>query len=164
MFADRDAARGIGPRRIADRDAGLVSGVGQWAKRETGYVFGLRRCAKCEAACASNVGVRANRNGGSVLGNRGAADSNRVSARRSRTLQVENIAADCSPLFRSGRYAAVRRLRERQPSLKALYMSGYAEPEVLARQDGAETDDAPVLAKPFTARDLGATLRRVLDA
>ena len=57
---------------------------------------------------------------------------------------------------------AVRRLRELRPELKAMYMSGYAEPEVFARADGAADDGAPILSKPFTARDLAMTLRAVV--
>jgi two-component system cell cycle sensor histidine kinase/response regulator CckA len=60
---------------------------------------------------------------------------------------------------------AVLKLRDRRPELKAMYMSGYAEPEVFTRADGAvgDVDDAPILSKPFTARELATTLRNLLD-
>ena len=77
---------------------------------------------------------------------------------------IHAVLADLLMPGHDGR-TAVRRLRQRRPELKAMYMSGYAEPEVFDRADGAGTDDdAPTLAKPFTARELATTLRKVLDA
>jgi CheY-like chemotaxis protein len=77
---------------------------------------------------------------------------------------IHAVLADLLMPGHDGR-TAVRRLRERRPELKAMYMSGYAEPEVFLRADGAGgDDDAPTLSKPFTARELATTLRHVLDA
>ncbi len=49
-----------------------------------------------------------------------------------------------------------RRLAERFPGLRVLYMSGYLDPDVLRRL-GLE-DDMPFLQKPFT----GSVLRKVI--
>jgi two-component system cell cycle sensor histidine kinase/response regulator CckA len=77
---------------------------------------------------------------------------------------IHAVLADLLMPGHDGR-TAVRQLRERRPELKAMYMSGYAEPEVFARADGAGGDEgAPILSKPFTARELATTLRHVLDA
>jgi PAS domain S-box-containing protein len=49
----------------------------------------------------------------------------------------------------------------RDPSLKVLYTSGYAEPEIVLSEAGA---GANWLRKPYTAIDLARKLRDVLDA
>jgi PAS domain S-box-containing protein len=77
---------------------------------------------------------------------------------------IHAVLADLLMPGHDGR-TAVRRLRERRPELKAMYMSGYAEPEVFTRADGPGGDEgAPILSKPFTARELATTLRNVLDS
>ena len=77
---------------------------------------------------------------------------------------IHAVLADLLMPGHDGR-TVVRRLRERRPELKAMYMSGYAEPEVFARADGPSGEEsAPTLSKPFTARELASTLRRVIDA
>jgi CheY-like chemotaxis protein len=48
-----------------------------------------------------------------------------------------------------------RRLRERWPDLKIVFVSGYRSEDVPA--------DGPFLAKPFTAPELAKTMRAVLD-
>jgi CheY-like chemotaxis protein len=51
-------------------------------------------------------------------------------------------------------------LRARQPTLRVLFMSGYAD----AAFDGEPLHDgASFVAKPFTARELAAAARRALD-
>ena len=54
----------------------------------------------------------------------------------------------------------VARLHTRFPSLRALYMSGYADDEI--RASGMLRDDAPFIQKPFTIADLARTLRLAL--
>jgi two-component system, cell cycle sensor histidine kinase and response regulator CckA len=53
-----------------------------------------------------------------------------------------------------------RRLRERWPSLRVLYISGYAEDTA----EGPGTHSLPFLQKPFLPADLLATVRKLLDA
>jgi CheY-like chemotaxis protein len=53
-----------------------------------------------------------------------------------------------------------RSLRQRQPSLPVLFMSGYGD----AAPDEALPDAADVLVKPFTAQTLLLRVRRALDA
>ncbi len=55
--------------------------------------------------------------------------------------------------------AAARRLR---PSLKVLYLTGYAE--IAPPVEGAPEPETPVLTKPFTLEALGQTVRQTLDA
>jgi PAS domain S-box-containing protein len=55
----------------------------------------------------------------------------------------------------------VERLTARRPNLKVLYMSGYTNDEVLGR--GVEESAAAFLHKPFTADQLMARVREVLD-
>ncbi len=51
-------------------------------------------------------------------------------------------------------------LRERQPTLSVLFMSGYSD----AAYEGAPlTQGASFVAKPFTARELAAAARRAID-
>jgi PAS domain S-box-containing protein len=55
----------------------------------------------------------------------------------------------------------LRLLRDQQPDLAVLFMSGYAD---LGRQvEGVPIDEAHFLAKPFTGMELAARIRRVLD-
>jgi two-component system, cell cycle sensor histidine kinase and response regulator CckA len=53
------------------------------------------------------------------------------------------------------------RLRARRPSLKHLYVSGYAA-DAISRY-GIAAEGAHFLQKPFTKRDLGAKVRATLD-
>jgi CheY-like chemotaxis protein len=55
----------------------------------------------------------------------------------------------------------VERLREEQPSLAALFMSGYTSDAVL--RHGIATGEADFLQKPFSTSALAAKLRHVLD-
>ena len=55
----------------------------------------------------------------------------------------------------------VERLREDQPRLAALFMSGYTSDAVL--RHGIETGEADFLQKPFSASALATKLRQVLD-
>lgn len=59
----------------------------------------------------------------------------------------------------SGDQLAVK-IRERWPSIRILFTSGYAEPDVAGKQLAA---DASWLKKPYTARELGLQLRELLD-
>jgi len=54
-----------------------------------------------------------------------------------------------------------RALRERRPDLAVLYMSGYADPEVLSR--GVNRSEDSVLNKPFTGEQLLRRVRGLLD-
>ena len=60
----------------------------------------------------------------------------------------------------SGKEVA-RRLRETRPGLKVLFMSGYAEEQVVHR--GVVEEDAAFLAKPFTPAALTEKVRLVLE-
>ena len=60
----------------------------------------------------------------------------------------------------SGKEVA-RRLRETRPGLKVLFMSGYAEEQVVHR--GVVEEDVAFLAKPFTPAALAEKVRLVLD-
>lgn len=55
-----------------------------------------------------------------------------------------------------------RRLAERRPEMRALFMSGYAESEIAHR--GLLVPGIAFLEKPFTADALAAAVRSVLDA
>jgi PAS domain S-box-containing protein len=61
----------------------------------------------------------------------------------------------------SGKEVA-RRLRESRPGLKVLFMSGYAEEQVVHR--GVVEEDVAFLAKPFTPAALTESVRRVLES
>ena len=61
----------------------------------------------------------------------------------------------------SGREIA-RRMRERQPNVRVLYMSGYTD-DVLATHE-LQGRGAPVLEKPFSAEALVRAIRRALEA
>jgi len=54
-----------------------------------------------------------------------------------------------------------RRLRERQPTLKIIYMSGHANPTT---QHDLFRDESPFLQKPFTMATLAATVHQTLAA
>jgi FixJ family two-component response regulator len=54
-----------------------------------------------------------------------------------------------------------RILRERQPNLRTLFLSGYTADIVTG---GALPPDSAFLEKPFDARSLALALRRLLDA
>jgi CheY-like chemotaxis protein len=55
-----------------------------------------------------------------------------------------------------------RKLREKQPGLKVLLMSGYTN-DMIERQ-GIVGGEMQLMAKPFTAEQLGRRLRSVLDS
>ncbi|MBU4211223.1 MAG: response regulator, partial [Verrucomicrobia bacterium] len=56
----------------------------------------------------------------------------------------------------------VRMLREKRPTLKTLYMSGYANNA--AAQIGVLKSDTAFLQKPFSSETLTHCIRKVLDA
>jgi DNA-binding response OmpR family regulator len=53
----------------------------------------------------------------------------------------------------------VRRARERWPGLRVLYVTGYADAAVT----GVETDDDPLIRKPFRMSELAAGVNRALE-
>jgi len=55
----------------------------------------------------------------------------------------------------------VEQIRREQPELRALYISGYTEDEIVRR---GEAPGTAFLTKPFSAADLGAAVRAALDA
>jgi signal transduction histidine kinase/DNA-binding response OmpR family regulator len=57
---------------------------------------------------------------------------------------------------------AVRRLQEKRPGLKALFMSGYNDAEVVRR--GIASAAVPFIQKPFASRDLASAVRTALDS
>jgi len=62
------------------------------------------------------------------------------------------------PQMRGGELA--RRLEERRPGLKTLFMSGYLGGEALLGKEGS----TPFLQKPFSLDDLAHSVRELLDA
>jgi FixJ family two-component response regulator len=58
--------------------------------------------------------------------------------------------------------ALVEQLRVHEPSLKALYLTGHGNRVLRDMQDRGA--DAPIITKPFTAVQLAAAVRRVLDS
>jgi two-component system cell cycle sensor histidine kinase/response regulator CckA len=58
--------------------------------------------------------------------------------------------------------AMVRKLRQRAPDLRVLYMSGYPD-EALSRGGGLEKG-ATLIEKPFSPARLTRTIRELLDA
>ena len=53
----------------------------------------------------------------------------------------------------------VRRARERWPGLRILYVTGYAD----AAPTGLQTDDDPLIRKPFRLSELTAEVNRALE-
>ncbi len=58
-------------------------------------------------------------------------------------------------------FSLCEELRERQPGLRVLYMSGYTDSAVLSTEDDPH---AAFIQKPFGKEELGAKVRQVLDA
>ena len=56
-------------------------------------------------------------------------------------------------------FQLAREARQRYPGIKIVCMSGYAKP---AADDDGETNDFPLLAKPFDLRELGRQIREAL--
>jgi CheY-like chemotaxis protein len=56
----------------------------------------------------------------------------------------------------------VRRLQELRPGLRALFMSGYTDDEIVRR--GIVSSSVPFVQKPFTATELAHAVRDALDA
>ena len=56
----------------------------------------------------------------------------------------------------------IRALRERQPDLRALFMTGYTDDEVFRR--GLQDTEMGVLHKPFGPGMLAEAVRRALDS
>lgn len=57
---------------------------------------------------------------------------------------------------------AVRRLQQTRPNLKAIYMSGYTDDDVVRR--GIASAAGPFIQKPFAARELARAVRGALDS
>ena len=55
----------------------------------------------------------------------------------------------------------VQRLQEQRPALKALFMSGYTDDEILRR--GIVSSSAAFIQKPFTLADFARAAREALD-
>jgi FixJ family two-component response regulator len=55
----------------------------------------------------------------------------------------------------------VQRLRERQPALKVLFMSGYSDEQI--RRDGSVDPATPFVQKPFTVETLTGAVARLLQ-
>ncbi len=55
----------------------------------------------------------------------------------------------------------VQRLQEQRPGLKALFMSGYTDDEILRR--GIVSSTAAFIQKPFTLADFARAAREALD-
>ena len=55
----------------------------------------------------------------------------------------------------------VEKLLRRRPGLKVLYMSGYADNEIV--NHGVSQESGRFLQKPFSADTLGRAVRRILD-
>jgi FixJ family two-component response regulator len=60
-----------------------------------------------------------------------------------------------------GGRALAETLRQRRPSTRVLFMSGYPDDEVLRR--GIQHDATPFLEKPFSQSVLTQTVREALD-
>jgi two-component system cell cycle sensor histidine kinase/response regulator CckA len=56
----------------------------------------------------------------------------------------------------------VRRLQEERPGLKALFMSGYTDDEILRR--GILSSATAFIQKPFTVQDFSRAAREALDS
>jgi PAS domain S-box-containing protein len=61
-----------------------------------------------------------------------------------------------------GGVEVVRRLRERRPALKALFMSGYTDDEIVRR--GIVSSSMPFVQKPFAPADFARAVRDALDS
>ena len=79
---------------------------------------------------------------------------------RRKQLEAELLITDVVMPRMNGRELA-RRLRDRRPELKVLYMSGYSA-RVMSHR-GLVQDEAQLLQKPFTPRSLADKVREVLD-
>ena len=77
-----------------------------------------------------------------------------------RGAEIDVVLTDMVMPGMSGRELAVK-LRERNPSLRALFMSGYTEDSVLLL--GMADPGAAFIQKPFSARSLTERLREVLE-
>jgi nitrogen-specific signal transduction histidine kinase/ActR/RegA family two-component response regulator len=60
-----------------------------------------------------------------------------------------------------GGVETVRRLREQRPSLKALFISGYTDDEIVRR--GIVSSSLRFVQKPFTAAEFGRAVREALE-
>ncbi len=78
---------------------------------------------------------------------------------RSHPAEIHLTVTDVVLPAMSGKEVA-RRLRETRPRLKVLFMSGYAEEQVVHR--GVVEEDVAFLAKPFTPATLSEKVRLVL--
>ena len=78
-----------------------------------------------------------------------------------RTDPIDLLVTDVVMPEMSGR-ELVESLRDRQPGLRVLYISGYTDDEVLRR--GINGSDTGFLRKPFSSEDLVRRVRSALDA
>jgi CheY-like chemotaxis protein len=75
--------------------------------------------------------------------------------------QIDIVVTDLIMPGMSGR-ELVQALRQIRPDLKALYISGYTEDEIIRR--GLHDPTVAFLQKPFTADELVDRVRSLLDA
>jgi CheY-like chemotaxis protein len=75
--------------------------------------------------------------------------------------RIDLLLTDVAMPGMNGRELA-ERLRRHHPDTRVLFMSGYAEDEVLAR--GVDRGAVELLRKPFRTDELAARVRKVLDA
>jgi PAS domain S-box-containing protein len=83
-----------------------------------------------------------------------------LSIARAHPAEIHLTVTDVVLPVMSGKEVA-RRLRETRPGLKVLFMSGYAEEQVVHR--GVVEEDVAFLAKPFTPAALTEKVRSVLN-
>ena len=61
-------------------------------------------------------------------------------------------------------FELARAARAARSGLKVLFTSGYADPELVARERSEEPADWPMLRKPYTTEQLAQVVRGILDA
>jgi DNA-binding response OmpR family regulator len=83
-----------------------------------------------------------------------------LSIARAHPMEIHLTVTDVVLPAMSGKEVA-RRLRETRPGLKVLFMSGYAEAQVVHR--GVVEEEVAFLAKPFTPAALTEKVRLVLN-
>ena len=99
------------------------------------------------------------RQGYSVLLASGGAEALEISAAFHSTIHL--VISDAVMPGMTGA-EVVRRLQEERPGLKALFMSGYTDDEILRR--GIVSSTAAFIQKPFTLQDFCRAARQALDS